>query len=83
MSMSAVARPAGTEAWRAGKSGRRKLDLVNRDGDGAWQENTASQKQPVFTLRGDLGDRMLSDHNPHPAACICASSFWASGTRNV
>ncbi len=64
---------------RAGGSGRRKVDLVDWDGDGdldlitdaqaaAWYENTGTQEKPVFTFRGALTDRTLPGHNPTPVA---------------
>jgi hypothetical protein len=49
----------------AGRSGRRKIDTVDWDGDGdldlltdgdgpVWYENTGTQETPVMTLRGPL-----------------------------
>jgi hypothetical protein len=71
-------KPLMLSAGRAGKSGRRKIELADWDGDGdldlivdssmnaAWYENTGSQQRPVFEPRGDLAGRALSGHNPAP-----------------
>ena len=61
----------------AGKSGRRKIELADWDGDGdldlivdsdsaAWYENTGTQEEPVLVFRGDLAPRKLPGHNPCP-----------------
>jgi hypothetical protein len=61
---------------RAGGSGRRKIELVDWDGDGdldlitdsndgpIWYENIGSQARPVMRLRGAVIDRKLQGHNP-------------------
>ena len=62
-------------AGRAGKSGRRKLDVVDWDGDGdldliadtnnaAWYENTGTQEKPVLAFRGNLVKRKIQGHSP-------------------
>jgi len=73
-------KPLRLNAERAGKSGRRKIEIVDWDGDGdldlivdsdanaGWYENVGSQERPVFIYRGDLVDRPLYGHNPCPAA---------------
>ena len=55
-----------SERGRAGRSGRRKVELVDWDGDGdldlitdsdegpIWYENTGSQAKPVMALRGKI-----------------------------
>jgi hypothetical protein len=72
--------PLRLSAGRAGRSGRRKIEIVDWDADGdldlivdseanaGWFENVGSQKQSVFVYRGDLVDRPLHGHNPCPAA---------------
>jgi hypothetical protein len=72
--------PLRLSAGRAGKSGRRKIDIVDWDSDGdldlivdseanaGWYENVGSQERPAFIYRGDLVDRPLYGHNPCPAA---------------
>jgi hypothetical protein len=71
--------PLRLNAERAGKSGRRKIQIVDWDGDGkldlivdseanaGWYQNVGSQERPVFIYRGDLVDRPLYGHNPCPA----------------
>jgi hypothetical protein len=65
-------------AGRAGRSGRRKIELADWDGDGdldlitdsdegpVWHENTGSQERPVMALRGTLIRAKLAGHNPTP-----------------
>lgn len=65
-------------AGRAGRSGRRKVDMADWDNDGdldlitdspdgaGWYENTGSQAKPVMQYRGELAPRKLSGHNPTP-----------------
>ncbi len=72
-------KPLRLNAERAGKSGRRKLQIVDWDGDGkldlivdseanaGWYQNVGTQEQPVFVYRGDLVNRPLYGHNPCPA----------------
>jgi hypothetical protein len=63
---------------RAGASGRRKLNVVDWDGDGdldfvtdgpdgpVWYENIGSQQKPVMKLRGALLKSKVHGHNPTP-----------------
>ena len=63
-----------------GSSGRRKVELVDWDGDGdldlitdsddgpIWYENEATQAKPVMRLRGTLIKAKLNGHNPTPNA---------------
>jgi hypothetical protein len=65
-------------AGRGGSSGRRKINLVDWDGDGdldlvtdgpegpVWYENTGTQQKPVMQLRGDLLKTKIQGHNPTP-----------------
>ncbi len=65
---------------RGGASGRRKIELVDWDGDGdldlltdsddgpIWYENTGTQANPVMTLRGLLLPFKIRGHNPTPNA---------------
>lgn len=67
-------------AGRAGRSGRRKVDLVDWDRDGdldlisdsdegpVWYENTGTQARPVMRLRGTILKAKLAGHNPTPIA---------------
>lgn len=67
-------------AGRAGASGRRKIEIVDWDGDGdldllsdsndgpIWYENTGTQEQPVMTPRGTIIQARLAGHNPTPNA---------------
>ena len=59
----------------AGKSGRRKLDVVDWDADGdldliadtdnaAWYENMGTQDKPVLAFRGNLVKRKIPGHSP-------------------
>jgi hypothetical protein len=75
--LDAQGQPLLLSAGRAGRSGRRKIELADWDGDGdldlitdsdsaAWYENTGSQQRPVFVFRGDLVSRKLPGHNPCP-----------------
>jgi hypothetical protein len=64
---------------RAGRSGRRKIDVADWDADGdldvivdsdtgaAWYENTGTQTRPVLEYRGNLVQRKLPGHSPTPA----------------
>jgi hypothetical protein len=63
---------------RGGRSGRRKVELADWDGDGdldlitdsadgpIWYENVGTQQKPVMRLRGALLDTKLRGHNPTP-----------------
>jgi FG-GAP-like repeat len=65
-------------AGRGGASGRRKINVVDWDGDGdldlvtdgpdgpVWYENTGTQQKPVMKLRGALLKTKLRGHNPTP-----------------
>jgi hypothetical protein len=66
-------------AGRAGRSGRRKIELADWDGDKdldlicdsdggpVWYENTGSQQRPVMRLRGPLiRNASLAGHSPTP-----------------
>jgi hypothetical protein len=65
---------------RAGASGRRKIDLVDWDGDGdldlltdsdegpVWYQNTGTQAKPVMTYKGTVIEAKLAGHNPTPNA---------------
>lgn len=65
-------------AGRAGRSGRRKIELADWDGDGdidlitdsdkgpLWYENTGSQERPVMELRGTIVEANLAGHSPTP-----------------
>lgn len=65
-------------AGRAGASGRRKIELVDWDGDGdldlvsdspdgpIWYENTGTQREPVMKLRGLILKTKFQGHNPTP-----------------
>lgn len=65
-------------AGRAGRSGRRKIDFADWDGDGdldlitdsdqgpVWYRNEGSQNKPVMRLRGQLVAAPLPGHNPTP-----------------
>ena len=71
--------PLMLSAGRAGKSGRRKIEIADWDADGdldvivdseanaGWYENIGTQAKPVLAYRGDLVDRALHGHNPCPA----------------
>ena len=77
---SSSTRPAVPQpsAGRAGASGRRKLNLVDWDGDGdldlvsdgpngpVWYENIGTQQKPVMQLRGNLLKTKMNGHNPTP-----------------
>jgi hypothetical protein len=66
-------------AGRAGRSGRRKIEIADWDNDGdldiicdsdggpTWYENTGTQQQPVMRLREPLiRNASLSGHSPAP-----------------
>ena len=65
-------------AGRAGSSGRRKINVVDWNGDGkldlvtdgpsgpVWYENTGTQAKPVMQLRGNLLKVKMQGHNPTP-----------------
>jgi hypothetical protein len=77
--MDAGGQPLRLAPKRTGSSGRRKIELVDWDGDGdldlltdgdtaVWYENTGTQSRPAFALRGDVAPRKLAGHNPCPNA---------------
>ena len=65
-------------AGRGGASGRRKLNVVDWNGDGkldlvtdgpdgpVWYENTGTQQKPVMQLRGNVLKTKIQGHNPTP-----------------
>ncbi|HEU0119042.1 MAG TPA: VCBS repeat-containing protein [Bryobacteraceae bacterium] len=65
---------------RAGSSGRRKVDLVDWDGDGdldlltdsdqgpIWYENVGTTEKPVMANRGLAARAPIAGHNPTPNA---------------
>jgi hypothetical protein len=67
-------------AGRAGASGRRKVELVDWDGDSdldlvtdsnegpVWYENVGSQEKPVMRSRGLILQQKFQGHNPTPYA---------------
>ena len=67
-------------AGNAGRSGRRKIELVDWDHDGdldlitdsddgpAWYENEGTQAKPVMRFRGTILKAKLAGHNPTPNA---------------
>jgi hypothetical protein len=62
----------------AGRSGRRKIEVADWNGDGrldlivdsddgaGWYENIGSQQRPVMRWRGNLVNARLPGHNPSP-----------------
>ncbi len=62
----------------AGSSGRRKIEIVDWNGDGKldlvtdsnegpiWYENTGTREKPVMELRGTIIKATLAGHNPTP-----------------
>ncbi len=74
-------KPLPLSRGRAGKSGRRKVQMIDWDGDGDldlitdgdfgadWFENTGTQEKPVLVPRGLLNrTRIIAGHNPTPNA---------------
>lgn len=67
-------------AGRAGRSGRRKIEIADWDADGdldlitdsdtgpIWYENVGSQDKPVMRPRGTIIKAALAGHNPTPNA---------------
>jgi len=67
-------------AGRAGRSGRRKIELADWDRDGdldlitdsddgpVWYRNVGSQEKPVMKLEGAVVSARLPGHNPTPNA---------------
>jgi hypothetical protein len=67
-------------AGRAGRSGRRKIEIADWDQDGdldlisdsdegpIWYENIGTQPKPVVQLRGTIIKAKLQGHNPTPNA---------------
>jgi hypothetical protein len=65
-------------AGRAGRSGRRKIEFADLDGDGdlelitdsdegpVWYDNIGSQAKPVMQIKGTLVKAKLPGHNPTP-----------------
>jgi hypothetical protein len=64
---------------RAGRSGRRKIEIADLDRDGdldlvtdsddgpVWYENTGTQERPIMKSRGILVQAKLPGHNPAPS----------------
>jgi hypothetical protein len=67
-------------AGRAGRSGRRKIEIADWDQDGdldlisdsdegpIWYENIGTQQRPVLQLQGTIIKAKLQGHNPTPNA---------------